>query len=169
MSKLIFILPLFFLSFSFAQILPPQRSVDWKVAGLKDTTSQGFTIVDASTYGFVADGVTPNDSDPDENETINASGKVKGYAVVNMDTRYKFNNSGWQVFAKASNIFNKKYATGGMLGENWFEVGNNGVASFSGNGEGDRMLMVGAPRAAWIGMRYDFGKPKGAAANVDAD
>jgi outer membrane receptor protein involved in Fe transport len=103
-----------------------------------------------------------------ELEAVDASGKVKGYAVVNMDTRYKFNNSGWQVFAKASNIFNKKYATGGMLGENWFEV-DGGVASYSGNGEGDRMLMVGAPRAAWIGMRYDFGKPKGAAANVDAD
>jgi outer membrane receptor protein involved in Fe transport len=110
------------------------------------------------------DGVNQND----EGEAVLASGKVKGYAVVNMDTRYKFNDSGWQVFAKASNIFNKKYATGGMLGENWFEV-NGGVASFSGNGEGDRMLMVGAPRAAWIGMRYDFGKPKGAAANVDAD
>jgi outer membrane receptor protein involved in Fe transport len=110
------------------------------------------------------DGVTANFED----ETIEASGKVKGYAVVNMDTRYKFNNSGWQVFAKASNIFNKKYATGGMLGENWFEV-NGGVASFSGNGDGDRMLMVGAPRAAWIGMRYDFGKPVATAASVDAD
>jgi len=106
------------------------------------------------------DGVTPND----EGETIESSGKVKGYAVVNMDTRYKFNNSGWQVFAKASNIFNKKYATGGMLGENWFEGGQ-----FSGSGEGDRMLMVGAPRAAWIGMRYDFGKPVATAASVDAD
>jgi outer membrane receptor protein involved in Fe transport len=104
----------------------------------------------------------------EEGEAVLASGKVKGYAVVNMDTRYKFNNSGWQVFAKASNIFNKKYATGGMLGENWFEVAS-GVASFSGNGEGDRMLMVGAPRAAWIGMRYDFGKPVATAANVDAD
>jgi outer membrane receptor protein involved in Fe transport len=102
-------------------------------------------------------------------EAVEASGKVKGYAVVNMDTRYKLNNSGWQVFAKASNIFNKKYATGGMLGENWFEVNQQGVASFSGEGEGDRQLMVGAPRAAWIGMRYDFGKPKGTAANVDAD
>jgi outer membrane receptor protein involved in Fe transport len=110
------------------------------------------------------DGVTANE----EGETIEASGKVKGYAVVNMDTRYKFNNSGWQVFAKASNIFNKKYATGGMLGENWFEV-NGGVASFSGNGEGDRMLMVGAPRAAWVGVRYDFGKPVTTAASVDAD
>jgi outer membrane receptor protein involved in Fe transport len=97
-------------------------------------------------------------------EAVEASGKVKGYAVVNMDTRYKLSNSGWQVFAKASNIFNKKYATGGMLGENWFNEGQ-----FAGSGEGDRMLMLGAPRAGWVGVRYDFGKPKGTAANVDVD
>jgi outer membrane cobalamin receptor len=110
------------------------------------------------------DGVTQND----EIETVLASGKVKGYAVVNMDTRYKFNNSGWQLFAKANNVFNKKYATGGMLGENWFDV-TNGVASYTGNGEPDRQIMPGAPRAAWIGMRYDFGKPVATAASVDAD
>lgn len=52
---------IFFLSFSYAQVLPVQRSVNWNVAGIKDTTTQGFTVVDASTYGFVADGVTPND------------------------------------------------------------------------------------------------------------
>jgi outer membrane receptor protein involved in Fe transport len=100
----------------------------------------------------------------EEEEAVLASGKVKGYAVVNLDTRFKLNNSGWQVFAKANNVFNKKYATGGMLGENWFEGGQ-----FSGEGEGDRMLMVGAPRAAWVGVRYDFGKPVATAASVDAD
>jgi outer membrane receptor protein involved in Fe transport len=101
-------------------------------------------------------------------EAVLASGKVAGYTVVNLDTRYKLNNSGWQVFAKANNVFNKKYATGGMLGETWFDVAD-GVASYSGNGEPDRLIMPGAPRAAWVGVRYDFGKPKGAAANVDAD
>ena len=61
MLKITLLFTLLFLTYSFAQILPPQRSVDWKVAGIKDTTTQGFTFVDASTYGFVADGVTPND------------------------------------------------------------------------------------------------------------
>jgi outer membrane receptor protein involved in Fe transport len=100
----------------------------------------------------------------EEGEAVLASGKVKGYTLVNMDTRYKLNNSGWQVFAKANNIFNKKYATGGMLGENWVDGG-----SFTAEGEPDRMLMLGAPRAAWVGMRYDFGKPVATAASVDAD
>jgi outer membrane receptor protein involved in Fe transport len=103
-----------------------------------------------------------NDREPDEH--VQSSGKVSGYAVVNLDTRFKIPNSGWQVFAKANNVFNKKYATGGMLGESWIEDGE-----FSGGDEPSKLLMLGAPRAAWIGMRYDFGKPKGAAANVNAD
>ena len=103
-----------------------------------------------------------NDGELDEH--VQSSGKVSGYAVVNLDTRFKLPNSGWQVFAKANNVFNKKYATGGMLGESWIEDGE-----FSGGDEPSKLLMLGAPRAAWIGMRYDFGKPKGAAANVDAD
>jgi outer membrane receptor protein involved in Fe transport len=102
---------------------------------------------------------------PSNVDAVQATGKVAGYTVVNLDTRYKLNNSGWQVFAKANNVFNKKYATGGMLGENW--IGEDGL--FSGGEEPSKLLMLGAPRAAWVGVRYDFGKPKGAAANVDAD
>jgi outer membrane receptor for ferric coprogen and ferric-rhodotorulic acid len=96
-------------------------------------------------------------------DTVQDTGKVGGYTVVNLDTRYKFNNSGWQLFAKAINIFNKDYASGGMLGENWIK---NGV--FSGGDEPSKMIMPGAPRAGWIGLRYEFGKPKGSAA-VDLD
>ncbi len=104
-----------------------------------------------------------NEGEPDV--TVQSGGKVAGYTVVNLDTRYKLGNTGWQVFAKANNVFNKKYATGGMLGENW--IGEDGL--FSGGDEPSKLLMLGAPRAAWAGVRYDFGKPKGAAANVDAD
>ncbi|MDG1453835.1 MAG: TonB-dependent receptor [Methylophilaceae bacterium] len=84
---------------------------------------------------------------------VQDSGKVSGYTVVNLDTRYTFGNSGWQVFAKATNIFDKEYATGGMLGENWLEDG-----AFAGDDEPSLMLMPGAPRAGWIGARYEFGK-----------
>ena len=100
-----------------------------------------------------------------DEDHVQSSGKVAGYTVVNLDTRYKLNNSGWQVFARANNIFDKKYATGGLFGENW--IGSNG--EFSGEDEPSKLLMLGAPRAAWVGVRYDFGKPNGSAANVDAD
>ena len=59
-----------------------------------------------------------NDGDADH---VQDSGKIGGYTVVNLDTRYKFGKSGWQVFAKAINIFDKEYSSGGLLGENWFQ------------------------------------------------
>lgn len=103
-----------------------------------------------------------NDGDPDH---VQESGKIGGYTVVNLDTRYKLGNSGWQVFAKATNIFDKEYASGGLLGENWIEDGE-----FSGNDEPSKMIMPGAPRAGWIGVRYEFGGAKGSASSgVDND
>jgi outer membrane receptor protein involved in Fe transport len=94
---------------------------------------------------------------------VQDSGKISGYTVVNLDTRYNFGHSGWQVFAKAVNIFDKEYATGGMLGENWFENGQ-----FAGDDEPSLMLMPGAPRAGWIGVRYNFGGNR-TVASVDVD
>ena len=94
---------------------------------------------------------------------VQESGKISGYTVVNLDTRYKIGNGGWQVFAKATNIFNKKYSTGGMLGENWFENG-----TIAGEDEPSLMLMPGAPRAGWIGVRYEFGG-KQSVAGLDLD
>ncbi len=88
-----------------------------------------------------------------EGEAVEDSGKLSGYTVVNLDTSYTFGNSGWQIFAKAINIFDKDYASGGQLGENWFEDGN-----FAADNEPSLQLMQGAPRAGWIGARYEFGK-----------
>lgn len=94
---------------------------------------------------------------------VQDSGRIGGYTTVNLDTRYKFGSTGWQVFAKAINIFDKEYASGGQFGENWIENG-----AFSGNGEPSKLIMPGAPRAGWIGVRYEFGGKK-SASTVDAD
>jgi outer membrane receptor protein involved in Fe transport len=102
-----------------------------------------------------------NQGDPDV--TYQGSGKISGYTVVNLDTRYKFGNSGWQVFAKAINIFDKEYASGGLLGESWIQNG-----AFAGDDEPSKLVMPGAPRAGWLGVRYDFGAKK-SAYDVKAD
>lgn len=96
-------------------------------------------------------GVNQNGDDAYE-----GSGKLGGYTVVNLDTRYKFGNSGWQVFAKAINIFDKEYATGGMLGESFLDSSGN----FTGEEVPTMFVMPGAPRAGWIGVRYEFGGNK---------
>jgi outer membrane receptor protein involved in Fe transport len=94
----------------------------------------------------------------ENNEHQGAGGKVGGYTVVNLDSRYRLGNTGWQVFAKVNNVFDKKYHTGGMLGETFFTA--NGTF-MGGDDEFSALVAPGAPRAAWIGVRYEFGKPGG--------
>lgn len=87
-------------------------------------------------------------------ECATGKGKISGYFVVNLDTQYNFGN-GWKAFAKATNIFDKDYYISGRLAETGF----NSAGVF---GEESRMLglLPGAPRAAWLGMRYEFAAAK---------
>lgn len=81
-------------------------------------------------------------------------GKLSGYFVVNLDTQYNFGN-GWKMFAKATNIFDREYNLSGRLAESLF----NSAGLF---GEESKVLSLlpGAPRAAWLGFRYEFAAPK---------
>jgi iron complex outermembrane recepter protein len=90
----------------------------------------------------------------ENNQDIN--GKVPGYAVVNLDTHYSINEN-WRVFAKLNNVFDKDYATFGQLGNNIY------------TGIDEQFRTPSAPRAAWIGVTFDFGRPKNSAAAVDKD
>lgn len=87
-------------------------------------------------------------------ECATGKGKLSGYFVVNLDTQYNFGN-GWKMFAKATNIFDRDYNLSGRLAESLFD--SNG-----GFGSESKVLAVlpGAPRAAWLGFRYEFAAPK---------
>ena len=82
-------------------------------------------------------------------------GKLSGYTVVNLDSQVDV-GQGWKVFAKAINIFDKDYYSGGRLGETYF----SSSGAWDGTDAGERSLtsvVPGAPRAGWIGVRYEFG------------
>jgi len=85
------------------------------------------------------------------------SGKVGGYFVVNLDTQYNIGN-GWKAFAKATNIFDRDYNVSGRLAETMFDS-----AGVYGPNNESKILSVYAPRAGWIGLRYDFAAPPKAA------
>lgn len=56
---------LFFLSLwgeGIAQTIPSNRSVDWTLAGVRDTTTNGFHWIKMQDYNVIGDSVTPNDS-----------------------------------------------------------------------------------------------------------
>ena len=78
-------------------------------------------------------------------------GKLRGYFVVNLDTQYNI-GSGWKAFAKATNIFDRDYNISGRLAETLF----NSAGDF-GYESKQLGLIPGAPRAAWVGFRYEFG------------
>lgn len=99
-------------------------------------------------------GCVNSDGDTGSDACAQGSGKISGYFIVNLDTQYNFGN-GWKMFAKATNIFDKEYNLSGRLAESLFNA----------NGEfGDEAkvlsLLPGAPRAAWLGFRYEFAAPK---------
>lgn len=79
------------------------------------------------------------------------AGRVKGYTVVNLDSQYNI-GKGWSAFAKAINIFDQDYNVSGRLAETMFN--SAGVYGTESNVRG---LLPGAPRAGWIGFRYEFG------------
>jgi outer membrane receptor protein involved in Fe transport len=97
----------------------------------------------------------------ENNDHEGEGAKTSGYTIVNLDTRYKFADSGWQVFAKVHNVFDKEYYSGGMLGESYFEPDGSG---FDGDDHFQPLYAPGAPRAGWVGFRYEFGG-KSASAN----
>lgn len=96
-----------------------------------------------------------------ENNQFDGEGaKVSGYLVMNLDTRYNFGNSGWQLFARVNNIFDREYNNGGLLGEHRFDAS---TGAFTGNEVTPAFYAPGAPRAGWFGVRYEFGGKKSVA------
>lgn len=70
-TALLFLIP--FVSMS--QTIPVERTVDWTVAGIKDTSTVGFTVLDAVNEGLFNDGLTPCDY-PFGSLMINHSGPI---------------------------------------------------------------------------------------------
>ncbi|MGE5469264.1 MAG: TonB-dependent receptor [Bacteroidota bacterium] len=81
------------------------------------------------------------------------AGRIPGYAILNLNAETSL-GGGWQLFGKINNIFDKHYATAAMLAENPFAGGAFLVDSSSWHHE--NFVAPGAPRAAWVGVRYQF-------------
>jgi outer membrane receptor protein involved in Fe transport len=102
----------------------------------------------------------------DENNQ-DQNGKIPGYTVVNLDTSYSFTDN-WKFFAKVDNVFDKNYATFGLLGVNEYTGPGNSFTANPGQWNNfDQFRTPAPPRAAWIGLTYQFDKPKGAAKSDD--
>ncbi len=90
----------------------------------------------------------------DENNQ-DASGKVPGYALVNLDARYQMTKQ-LQFFGRVNNVLDKEYETLGVLGENFFN--GPGRTFDAANVTSEQFRSAGAPRAFWLGVNYAFGQ-----------
>ena len=83
-------------------------------------------------------------------------GRIGGFALVNLTTNWKL-GGGWELFAKVSNLFDRRYASGGLLAENAF--GARGNLQAPADWRNEQFVAPGAPRAFWLGVRWTFGVP----------
>jgi len=93
----------------------------------------------------------------DENNR-DANGAVPGYALVNFDGHYRF-AAGWELYAKVGNLFNRRYATYGVLGQNVFTAAGNTFDATGASWRNEQFRTVGAARGAWLGIAYRIGVP----------
>ena len=90
----------------------------------------------------------------DENNA-DVHGKIPGYSLVHLDAHYQIDGN-WQVFGRINNLFDEKYESLGVLGNNFFVNGSFDATNI----QAEQFRSPGSPRAAWIGVKYEFDKPQ---------
>ena len=128
-----------------------QATPDWSIgANLTAFSSQYVMGNENNQHVANSEGCLESGSLRDNSAACGA-GKIKGYTVVNLDSQYKI-GSGWTAFAKVINVFDQNYNVAGRLAETMFDASGAYGAEIKSLG-----LIPGAPRAGWIGVRYEFG------------
>lgn len=87
---------------------------------------------------------------------FSGAGRLPGYAILNLNGNFDL-GAGWELFGRVNNLFDKRYGTVAALAENPFDS-NGAFQSNSDNWKHETFIAPGAPRAAWVGVRYRFGK-----------
>ena len=82
--------------------------------------------------------------------TFLGSGEVAGYALLDLNAAYKL-GGGFQLFARISNVFDRRYATAAALRQNFFPGGS---LAAPGGQTNETFYAPGAPRGVWAGIEY---------------
>jgi outer membrane receptor protein involved in Fe transport len=108
----------------------------------------------ATVTAFSSSYMMGNENQENDSSVNGLQSEVPGYAVVNLDAEYNFSSTleGWKIYAKVSNLLDNKYYTGGRIAESRVEADR----SFSDDEIATASLVGGAPRAGWVGLRYEF-------------
>ncbi|CAD6876942.1 TonB-dependent receptor [Methylomonas fluvii] len=107
--------------------------------------STDFDIVSAWTLGM---DMNYNSSQYLRGDEANLTAKLPGFVVFNLRSEYRFNKN-VALFGKVSNLFDRQYANFGTWGNTGDVLDGVGLPG----DQQSRFVGVGAPRAAWIGIR----------------
>ncbi|HSD53683.1 MAG TPA: TonB-dependent receptor [Burkholderiales bacterium] len=111
-----------------------------------------FALAERATVGASLLAFSRQYARGDENNQ-DANGPVPGYAIVNLDAQWEIAR-GLQLFANIANLLNSRYATFGVLGQNFFAgPGNTFDAA---NAQSAQFRTPGAPFGVWVGVAYRF-------------
>lgn len=95
-----------------------------------------------------------NNAHQPDGEEFNGRGRIGGYAVLNLTTTWNF-APGWELFGKVNNVFDRRYASSGLLGENAFD--GRGALQAPADWRNEQFVGPGAPRGVWVGLRWSLG------------
>lgn len=92
----------------------------------------------------------------DENNQ-DRNGKVPGYMTVNLEMRYRVTKQ-FDIGVQINNLFDRRYANFGLLGENAFTGPDRTFGPAAGIPPvPEQFRAPGAPRGIWVSLRYHFG------------
>ncbi len=83
-------------------------------------------------------------------DEANLTGKIPAFVVFNLHSEYRFSEN-VALFGRVNNLFDREYSNFGALGATGDVLDGLGI-----NNANARFVGVGAPRAAWVGIRLSM-------------
>lgn len=128
-------------------------SLDWRAAAQLDF---GVDLQGASSLGTQGneDGLIEDSEEGEAPER--GDWRVRGHVLVGLRASY-WPAPGWELYARVSNLFDRRYETFGAIGPDLFPHGVQ-LRPHEGEVEAEhaRFVAPGAPRAIMAGLRYTF-------------
>ena len=130
----------------------PRHSVKLNL-GLRATDSLRFGAQLATHSSIYVRG-NENNLHAADGVNFSGTGQLPAFTVLNLTGEWRF-APGWELFGRINNVFDKRYATGGLLAVNAFD--GTGTIQPPANWRNEQFNTPAAPRSAWVGVRWNFG------------
>jgi len=128
--------------------------IDWALTPQLSFGADLYVVSDLLTQGN-EDGLT-EDLEDDDDEPQRADWRIPGHGLLTLRASYR-PGAKWELFARVSNVFDRRYETFGAVAPDLFPHGQLiKPHEQPGDAENARFVAPGAPRVIVAGVRYRF-------------